>query len=180
MIGEKIKKKRKELKFTQQQLADSVGVTKSYISQIESAKNNPSISKLADIGRALNVDMAYLLETRDSLKSDHEPILRKKNEYDIIKLHGGKEEWVILAPGAHEGKIISIVGLLKPNLVDSKMITVRSHKLIYVIEGRIDFVYDERIFKMSKGDSLFIDGSIPHEWKNPYDNSAKVLAVLLD
>ncbi len=180
MIGEKVRKKRIELNLTQQRLADSIGITKSYISQIEKAKVIPSISKLKSIAKVLNVDMVYLLEPNGNNKNNVEPILKKKNEYDIIRLHGGKEEWIILPPGANQGKIISIVGILKPKLVEFKNMTVKGHKLIYVIKGKIDFFYDEKTFKISKGDSLFIDGSIPHGWKNPYNYTAKALVTLLD
>jgi len=181
MIGEKIKNKRKELNLTQQELAESVGVTKSYISQIEKTKIIPSISKLRDIAKSLNINIADLMKSDDLDKKKFEPVLRKRGEYDILQFHGGKEEWRILPPGARNGKVVSIIGVLKPNLVEENApITIEGHKLVYVIEGKIDFIYDDKTITISKGDTLFIDSSLPHGWVNPYNFPAKALVVLLD
>ena len=181
MIGEKIKKKRIDLNLTQQGLAESVGVTKSYISQIEKTKIIPSISKLRNIAKSLNVDVAYLVKSDDFDKNNNvEPVLRKSGGYDIIKFHGGKEEWIILPPGVRNGKVVSIIGVLKPNLVENTPIALKGHKLVYVIEGTIDFIYNDKTISISKGDTLFIDSSFPHGWVNPYNYPAKALVVLLD
>ena len=66
MIGNQIKNRRKELKITQQTLAELSGVSKNTIYQIEREQNNPSleiIEKLADI-----LGMKLLLEVKNKVK----------------------------------------------------------------------------------------------------------------
>ena len=66
MIGNQIKNRRKELKITQQTLAELSGVSKNTIYQIEREQNNPSleiIEKLADI-----LGMKLLLEVKNRVK----------------------------------------------------------------------------------------------------------------
>lgn len=61
-IGERIRKKRTDLKLTQRQLAKAVkGITHSSISQWESDSTTPSSKNLFDLSLALNCDFAWLL-----------------------------------------------------------------------------------------------------------------------
>jgi len=46
--------------LTQQQLANAAGVGKSYISQIEAGKKQPTVAVLQELARALAVDMEDL------------------------------------------------------------------------------------------------------------------------
>lgn len=61
-ISIKIKQKRKEKGFTQQQLCEKVGVSLSYLSKIEAANCDKSFSlaMLNSIANALNVDITEL------------------------------------------------------------------------------------------------------------------------
>jgi tetratricopeptide (TPR) repeat protein len=61
ILGEKIKKRRKELFLKQKDLAGE-DFTTSFISQIEKGKLNPSLKTLEIIARRLEVPVAYLLE----------------------------------------------------------------------------------------------------------------------
>ncbi|AYO30314.1 helix-turn-helix domain-containing protein [Biomaibacter acetigenes] len=60
-LGEKIKKRRKELFLKQKDLAGE-DFTTSFISQIEKGKLNPSLKTLEILARRLEVPVAYLLE----------------------------------------------------------------------------------------------------------------------
>lgn len=68
MIGENIRKYRKELGLTQEQLAEAVGVTVGAVSKWESGLSNPDIGMLpalADFfGVSVDVLLGYRLETR--------------------------------------------------------------------------------------------------------------------
>lgn len=63
MLGEKIKKFRKSLGMTQQELALKVGYSgKTSISEIEKGKNDVPTEKLSKIAQALGVNISDLLE----------------------------------------------------------------------------------------------------------------------
>ncbi len=48
---------RKHRRLTQQALADATGTSKSYISEIEAGKKDPSVKKLKAIAQALDCDL---------------------------------------------------------------------------------------------------------------------------
>ena len=61
-LGEKIAKQRKELNFTQEQLADILGVSRQSISKWESDIAYPETDKLIELGKLFDCSMDYLLK----------------------------------------------------------------------------------------------------------------------
>lgn len=63
-IGARIKKYRKDKGFTQQQLADSIGKSKSIIQKYEANDTTPPIDVLGDIAKALQIPIDLLIGSR--------------------------------------------------------------------------------------------------------------------
>ena len=61
-LGEKIAKQRKELNYTQEQLADILGVSRQSISKWESDIAYPETDKLIELGKMFDCSMDYLLK----------------------------------------------------------------------------------------------------------------------
>lgn len=69
-LGEKITKQRKELNYTQEQLADFLGVSRQPISKWESDIACPETDKLIELGKLFECSMDYLLKENVTEKSD--------------------------------------------------------------------------------------------------------------
>ena len=69
-LGEKITKQRKELNYTQEQLADILGVSRQSISKWESDIAYPETDKLIELGKLFDCSMDYLLKEDVTEKSD--------------------------------------------------------------------------------------------------------------
>ena len=76
-IGNRIRKYRKEIGMTQQQLAERLHVTKSRIANWEQGINRPDADILSDICRTLRVSPSELLDVHltDDVMSDHEKLV---------------------------------------------------------------------------------------------------------
>lgn len=61
-IGENIKRVRKEKKMTQKDLGEIVGISNTYLSDIEIGRTNPSIKTLKRIAKGLDVSYVELLK----------------------------------------------------------------------------------------------------------------------
>lgn len=61
-IGQKLKQLRRELKYTQEDLAYKVGVDRSYMGFLERGEKNPTLSTLIKVAKALKVSLKDLLE----------------------------------------------------------------------------------------------------------------------
>ena len=68
-LGEKIARQRKELNYTQEQLADILGVSRQSISKWESDIAYPETDKLIELGKLFDCSMDYLLKEEVTEKS---------------------------------------------------------------------------------------------------------------
>lgn len=62
VIGNKIRKRRKELKVTQEWLAEKVRISRAYMGYIEQGRNTPSLEVLERIAKALKTSLSRLLQ----------------------------------------------------------------------------------------------------------------------
>lgn len=57
VLGKRIQRRRKELKFTQEELADKIGISRAYMGYIEQGRNAPSLEVLEKIARVLKISI---------------------------------------------------------------------------------------------------------------------------
>lgn len=60
-VGERIKKRRLELAWTQDQLCQKAGISKGFLSDLENDKRSVSAENLLEIARALSLSLDYLM-----------------------------------------------------------------------------------------------------------------------
>ncbi|SDO80710.1 helix-turn-helix transcriptional regulator [Halobacillus aidingensis] len=60
-MGE-IEKKRKELKYTQEEIARKTGITRQYYNSIENNKKKPSVSLAKQLSEVMEVDWTIFFE----------------------------------------------------------------------------------------------------------------------
>lgn len=80
--GKKLKRERKKIGITMEELAKQVGVTQAQISFYERNINKPSIEKLEAIAHALNVPISKLLDEDVTLYQPYTNL--KKEEQDLL------------------------------------------------------------------------------------------------
>lgn len=85
IIAVNVVKFRKELGFTQEDLAFKANIDRTYIGYIENAKQNISTEKLCAIAKALKVDVSALLKREPKSKIFNEP-MEGYGEVDIFNL----------------------------------------------------------------------------------------------
>ncbi len=61
-LGKNIKKRRMELGYTQQELADKIGKGLNFIGKIEIAFSKPSFDTIIDIANALDIELKDLFD----------------------------------------------------------------------------------------------------------------------
>ncbi len=94
-LGEKIVMQRKELNYTQEQLADILGVSRQSISKWESDIAYPETDKLIELGKVFDCSMDYLLKEEVIEKNDvqasvfseiNKKLVDPKNKYKSKKI----------------------------------------------------------------------------------------------
>ena len=105
-LGEKLSKLRKEYNYTQEQLADILGVSRQSISKWESDIAYPETDKLIKMGKLFECSMDYLLNEDITEKKGLQPT-EKESIWDKLKkqLHERRSEKMIFGmPLYHIGR----------------------------------------------------------------------------
>ena len=105
-FGEKLSKLRKEYNYTQEQLADILGVSRQSISKWESNMTYPETDKLVKVGKLFECSMDYLLNEDVTEKQGTQPT-KTEGIWDILKkrFHECKSEKTVFGlPLYHIGK----------------------------------------------------------------------------
>lgn len=81
-VGEKIKKKRKELGLTLKQLSNKIDISISFLSDIENNRSNPSLDRLKEIAEGLECSVSYLLG--EEVQEDKKQYFLEDNQKILI------------------------------------------------------------------------------------------------
>lgn len=81
-IGEKIKQRRKELKWSQRDLAERMGYNHSTITRIETGKIDIPQSRIVQFAEVLQTSIAYLMGWEEEIKAD--PIGTAERHFEMI------------------------------------------------------------------------------------------------
>lgn len=178
-ICNRIRLKRLENKLSLSELAKKTGFTKSYLSQIENLKREPSISTLTKIAFALGVDVFFLMTGENRHDDDGNITVLKDSERKIIPNPWGSSTSVYEPINAKkldrsmDGYIVTVGPEFPPEPMSHE-----GQELAFVLEGTQEFVYDGRSYVLEKGDSFCFDSNKPHFARSLGDGPAKVLVVL--
>lgn len=177
-IGRRIRDLRRRKGLSLQEVAERSGFAKSYLSQIENRKREPSLSALSQLAYVLGVDVLYLLtgEEQDPLPESL-TLVRKE-----------KRKTVDRAPGSPSYLYESITYNRPGRLLEGFIVTVGSEfppepfvhegeELAYVLEGKHEFVYDGRSYILGEGDCYYFDSKKPHFARAIGRKQGKILVV---
>jgi len=82
-LGERIRKRRQELKLTQEELASALRLTPQHISGIEQEKRNPSLSSLAKLAEELGITVDYLVTGKEGVIVDAIPAIKADKKLSL-------------------------------------------------------------------------------------------------
>lgn len=174
-LGADIRALRKARGMTLSDIAERLGRSVGWISQVERDISEPSISDLRQIAKALEVPMSMLFAHTAAPAEEQGFVVRAGARRPM----GSGEEGLIEE-------------LLSPDLTDDfEMVhsTFRPHSRMqtpaqrptqevgYLISGKLDLEIGERRFTVSEGDSFRIRGEA-YAWANPYEQPAVAIWVI--
>ena len=82
-LGQRLRKRRNDLKLTQQELAEALGLTPQHISAIEQDKRAPSLPFLAKLAQESGVTIDYLVVGKEGVIKDTIPAIRADKKLNL-------------------------------------------------------------------------------------------------
>ena len=177
-IGPKVRRLRKQAGLSLQQLAELSRVSAAAIHKIEQSGMTPTITTLLKVAGALGRPVSYFVDEEEvssdptayTRASERAPILTSHTGIDLAGITGAYGRFLLagavasVAPGASSGE----APLEHPG-----------EELVYVLDGQLEFVVNDRTFVLSHGDALHFRTVQPHAWCNPGKKEAVALWMAL-
>lgn len=177
-IAANLKKVRLKMKMTLQELADRTGLTKGYLSKVERSEKAPPYSTLSKIVGALGLEVTDVLKVEPGPLHDLPIVIGTGANGQIIResSHYVGYDYEILAAGK-PGKNMEPFIIYAPAEFTSPF-SHEGEEFIYILEGRLEFKYGDRLYVMSEGDHAYFDSRTPHTGRSIGKKRAKLLVTI--
>lgn len=172
-LGERLRQLRTERRLSQRDLASMAGISTNSVSLIEREEISPSVSTLQSLASALNIKMSYFFDDEYS----GNVLLVKSQERPVVRGNGLTIEGVGKRLGNQEVEPFRVV--LEPRAMSGERQVVHpGQEFICCQEGRVEYLIDGQSYIVEKGDFLIFEATLPHIWRNPFDEPAVFLLVI--
>lgn len=155
-LGQRIKQRRKALKLSQREMAERVGLTPGFMSQIEHNLITPSIESLHKISEALDVplsDSNFLIDLENK-----NPVVTADKRLKLT-LPGSQVILELLTVDMKQPMDVFMVELTPE---DGNIATLLPRQIteecIYVVAGQLEIKLGETVYLLNSGDSIYFEG----------------------
>lgn len=173
VLGHNIKNLRKQQRMAVRELAEQVGVSAAFISQVEHGAATPSVPTLVRVAQALRAKIGDLFDASPGhgqiIRSDERPAYeypdRGITEAQVSSDPSGSLEvlWIRLEPGGGTG----------PELFTHGADT----EFVMVLKGKAAITVGEVVHELAAGDSLTFPGKDLHGSQNLSRGSSELIWV---
>ncbi len=173
-IGEKIRRLRLKRSMGLVELGREVGLSASFLSQLENGRVVPTLKNLARIALVFKKELSYFF------RDETEKVFRVSRAKDRIRLVVGEflisDSMSVLVPDRH---IVPCIADFVPGIEDAAFHPniFPGLELVYVINGPLTLATEDRTELLHAEDSAWIDGSARRMYRCHEDKPARALIV---
>lgn len=165
-VAKTIKEIRSKKGLTQETLAARAGLTRSYISLIESGKKTPAIATLYKLANILNVSISEFLVEGDveEKKTNNSSIYKNIEKTKVENNKSLGYGYEALFPNIKNKQMETFyIKILAGN--ETAELSHDGEEFMLVIKGKLKVTHGNKQFVLQKGDSAYIDSTIKHKFK---------------
>ena len=169
-IGARVREERHGRRWTLDQLAESAGVSRRALVNVEQGTANPSVGTLLRISDALGVGLPGLVEP---------PAARR---LEVTRAGEGAALWT----GERGGRGVLVAGSAPPDVLElwewtlapgdrhrSEAHAEGTQEALHVLEGSVVVEVADRTLALGTGDALAFPGDVAHSYANPAAGPAR-------
>jgi transcriptional regulator with XRE-family HTH domain len=179
-LGEKLKALRKKLGITQKELALQVGLTPSFISQLEKNLISPSLDSLLKLSEKLNTQPIHLLMDRE--EEVQTKAILTPGERQEIHLRGMKtgvmKLQLLVSDTLNRRMEPYLLTLKKGAAIQGHFHHYKGDEFAYVMEGELEITLQGQKHRLRRGDSIYLESTVPTHWANTGKGEAVLLWAL--
>ena len=173
-IGQKIRRLRLKRSMGLAELGKEVGLSASFLSQLENGRVIPTLRNLSRIALVFKKELSYFF------RDENDKVFRVSRGKDRIRLVVGEfllsDSMSVLVPDRH---IVPCIADFLPGIEGSAFHPqiFPGLELVYVIDGSLTLSTEGKTELLHSEDSAWIDGSTSRQYRCHEDKPAKALIV---
>jgi transcriptional regulator with XRE-family HTH domain len=173
-IGSRIKSLRQSNHLTLRQLADKVGCTDAYLSQIENGRVSPSIASLKRIAGALQSKITdFFVESQDD-----DPVVLRPDQRVTLSLDRWNARIQSLVINPKNKRMHPFFTTIEPGGGSHGLYSHVGEEFGIVLKGQLEIDLDGAIHLVKQNESFYYNSSQPHSWTNPGNEETVVVWVI--
>jgi transcriptional regulator with XRE-family HTH domain len=172
-IGERLRHAREARQLTLAVVAERSGLTKGFLSRVEREATSPSVSSLIVICEAIGVPLAHIFTTPKAV------VMRAADRPHATLPGQLVADTLLTTPQERKLTVIESTAGPDGSGGDELYSLPCETEVCYVVEGQIDLILDTDTHRLSTGDSITFDGTVPHTWRSVSSSShTRVIWIL--
>lgn len=169
-MGAAVRRRRRTLELTLSAVAERSGLSVPFLSQVENERARPSRRSLEKVADALGTTAVELLaaadpaHTVDLVRADDtsvEDTAAAENAETAETAEGADFVVRSLVRGHHQMNAQEFVGDHDPR----REFQLRNDVLMHVTEGAVEVEAEGRVYRLVRGDTLYLTGGVRHRWR---------------
>ena len=174
-LGADLRALRKTRGLTLTDMAETLGRSVGWLSQVERDLSEPSISDLRQIAKTLDVPITMLASHHATVAEEDGFVVRAGTRRAIGSRMSGLVEELLSPDLTDDFEVVH--STFEPKSESSEFVSRPTQEVGYLISGQLDLTIGERMFTIEPGDSFRVRGE-PFCWANPYPIPAVAIWVI--
>lgn len=172
-VGERLRILRTERDLSQRALAQLASISPNSVSLIERDEISPSVATIQNLATALKVRVGYFFQDENEVSVLHV----KADQRSSVDSQGVRIESI--GSRIHQQEVEPFVVRLAPkSSMGERQVIHAGHEVVYCLDGKLEYVIDGTVYEVEAGDFLLFEASLPHIWRNPFEEEAQFLLIL--
>jgi transcriptional regulator with XRE-family HTH domain len=175
-IGAKVARARSERGWSLAQLAQRSGLSTAAVHKIEKSGMTPTIASLMKVAAALGKSVSYFV---DEPETPDVNVVRGDERARVYTSKQGLE--LRNLSGRYGGFAVAGAEAVVEALADSGPMRMNhpGEELVILLEGRMEFEVDGTCHEIGPGDSIHFRATRPHAWRNPTEEPARAIWLVV-
>ncbi|TCV96710.1 helix-turn-helix domain-containing protein [Biostraticola tofi] len=163
-VGIRLRAIRKSKGMRIEEVAQKVGVSKSFISRLERNVTQASIATLLRVCEVVGITPSKLF---DPPETNYVPA----GQGTPISLGGEKMREYLISGAGNEEMMVLFSEIDPRGGSGLEPYTLKAvSDMVHVLSGSLEIVVEEQRYLLSRGDTLTFKPTLPHTWQNPSDS----------
>ena len=180
-LGGEIRQLRKVRGITLQQMADTIGKSVGFLSQVERNKTKPSVAALQDISEVLGVHIGWFFQANlFPVQEEQQYVVRIKNRRRLSYSELSDTDYL----GLHDhllstnlnGELALGISRYEPGAsTGDDSYDHQGEEAGLVLEGHLELTIEDKKYLLEAGDSFSFKSQLKHRYANPSDLAETVV-----